>query len=187
MKKIRTREEYLIRAARILNRTHLQAKAGAKLPKNWHVSVTEPAKKRIGVAYPPTKKTHHIFVSAALQDGPRVLDVLLHEMIHIAIGVELKHGKVFRRTALACGLTGKMTATVAGEELAEFCKKLDKHLGGYPHKPLMRAAAAGRGKDSRVRLQSPEEPGYTLLISRKWLAECGYPTDPWGNEMEERC
>jgi hypothetical protein len=185
MKAIHTREAYLIRAARIMNRVLLQAKAGVKLPENWHVSVTEPAKKRIGVAYPPTKKTHHVFVSASLQDGPRVLDVLLHEMIHIAIGVEMKHGPVFRRTALACGLTGKMTATVAGDELKEFCERLDEFLGGYPHKPLVKAAAAGRGKDSRVRLVSPEEEGYTLLISRKWLEQCGYPTDPWGNEMEE--
>jgi hypothetical protein len=46
----------------------------------------------------------------------RVLDVLLHEMIHSACP-EAGHKGMFRTLARRVGLTGKMTATVAGPEL----------------------------------------------------------------------
>ena len=46
----------------------------------------------------------------------RVLDVLLHEMIHAAVP-EAGHRGPFRKLALRCGLTGKMTSTVAGPDL----------------------------------------------------------------------
>ncbi len=45
-------------------------------------------------------------------DPSRVLDVLLHEMIHAAVP-EAGHRRPFRKLAIRCGLTGKMTATVA--------------------------------------------------------------------------
>jgi hypothetical protein len=46
------------------------------------------------------------------------------------------HGPSFRRMALACGLTGKMTATTETEELAETIKQIEKKIGAYPHKKL---------------------------------------------------
>jgi hypothetical protein len=52
------------------------------------------------------------------QDPSRVLDVLLHEMIHAARPND-GHRKDFPRLAKRVGLTGKMTATVAGPELRE--------------------------------------------------------------------
>ena len=47
----------------------------------------------------------------------RVLDVLLHEMIHAAVPEDGHRGR-FRKLAKRCGLTGRMTATVAGPELS---------------------------------------------------------------------
>ena len=57
-------------------------------------------------------------------DPSRVLDVLLHEMIH-AIVPKADHRVEFRVLAKRVGLTGKMTATVAGPELKH---KLDRLL-----------------------------------------------------------
>jgi hypothetical protein len=52
-------------------------------------------------------------------DNPsRVLDVLLHEMIHAARPDD-GHRKDFPRLAKRVGLAGKMTATIAGPELRE--------------------------------------------------------------------
>ena len=53
-----------------------------------------------------------------------VLDVLLHEMIHAACPDDGHRGG-FPSLAKRCGLTGKMTATVAGPELQE---KLEGYL-----------------------------------------------------------
>lgn len=54
----------------------------------------------------------------------RVLDVLLHEMIHAARPTDGHRGD-FPKLARRVGLTGKMTATVAGSELKA---KLDGYL-----------------------------------------------------------
>ncbi len=65
-------------------------------------------------------------------DPSRVLDVLLHEMIH-AVCPEAGHRGMFRTLARRVGLTGKMTATVAGPVLKE---KLDSYLEDrLPHMP----------------------------------------------------
>jgi len=50
------------------------------------------------------------------REPARVLDVLLHEMIHAACPNDGHRGK-FPKLAKRVGLTGKMTATVAGPEL----------------------------------------------------------------------
>jgi predicted RNA-binding Zn-ribbon protein involved in translation (DUF1610 family) len=52
------------------------------------------------------------------EDPSRVLDVLLHEMIHAARPTD-GHKKDFPKLAKRVGLTGKMTATVASPELRD--------------------------------------------------------------------
>src|SRR5690606_38637603 len=64
----------------------------------------------------------HVFISPVLDDAVRVLDVLAHELVHainFAEGDNCGHRGRFAKIAKGIGLTGKMTATVAGEELAE--------------------------------------------------------------------
>jgi len=51
-------------------------------------------------------------------DPTRVLDVLLHEMVHAATPGDGHRGR-FPKFAKRVGLTGKMTATVAGPQLKE--------------------------------------------------------------------
>jgi len=68
------------------------------------------------------------------ENSTRVLDVLAHEMIHAIDDNKHGHGKEFREMALAIGLTGKMTATVASDELNEKLEAIIKEIGcEFPH------------------------------------------------------
>lgn len=87
-------------------------------------------------------KVPQIFISPVLSDSARVMDVLAHELIHAMFPMD-GHKKMFKRCALAIGLTGKMTATVASPELTERLNTLLKMpledgtiLGPYPHAKL---------------------------------------------------
>jgi hypothetical protein len=184
--KFETREQYLREAAIRMNADLLQAKAAVALPEQWYVSVMEPAGKVIGRAWPASHDAHHIFVSAALVkpcDPFGVLATLVHEMIHIAVGIKEKHNKVFGAAARAIGLEGKLTATFASEELIKYLTVLDHELGGYPQvAPLERKLKPTRG-GSRIKLVSSNIDGYYVYINPKTLEEHGAPCDPEGDEM----
>jgi hypothetical protein len=60
---------------------------------------------------------HELFISAALYDKQRVAETLAHELCHAVDNC--RHGPEFRRIAMAVGLQGKMTATVAGPQPRE--------------------------------------------------------------------
>lgn len=181
--KFETREQYLVAAGRLLDAEVLQKKTESKMPAEWYVSVMEPSGRVIGRAWPASHDAHHMFVSAALSDAVQVLATLLHEMIHLAVGVKEKHNKVFGKAARAVGLVGKLTATTAGPELAEYLKSLDAQLGGYPHKPLTARITNKTGRDNRVACRSINDEGYKVLIARKWVECHGFPKDPWGDDM----
>jgi hypothetical protein len=97
------------------------------------------ARKRIGEHWSPNAsddKIGSIFISPVLGDGVKALDVLVHELVHAVMPAGEGHGKLFKRCALAVGLTGKMRSTVAGPELIKELNKLIKKLGPYPHAKL---------------------------------------------------
>ena len=76
--------------------------------------------KTIGTCWTPESakdNLSHIFICPSIDDGARALDILLHEMVHATVGNDKKHGPIFRKCALAVGLTGKMTATIASDDL----------------------------------------------------------------------
>lgn len=76
--------------------------------------------------------TDLLVLSPSIFDNPlRVLDVLLHEMIHLA-RPSAKHGKLFKELAVRCGLTGAMTATVASPELKDKLMGYMDNLGDMP-------------------------------------------------------
>lgn len=102
-----------------------------------------------------------IFISPVLGDGVQVLDELIHELIHDLVGVGYGHRGNFRKLALAVGLEGKMTATVAGPELKERLERLLGDLGPYPHTKLDVNNMGLKKKKQRCR-------------QRKWVCpECG--------------
>lgn len=54
------------------------------------------------------------------QDCPfEIQSVLTHELVHATVENKAGHGSVFRKCAVAIGLEGKMTSTVAGDKLKE--------------------------------------------------------------------
>jgi len=113
----------------------------------------------------------------------QVLDVLLHEMIHASDDGASQHKGYFRTTALALGLTGKMTATVAGDALRVKLQALADELGPYPHAALRPTASRiGKQGTRMLKLICPVD-GYTLRTTRKWI-DLGFPTCPCGEEME---
>lgn len=123
-------------------------------------------------------------VSPELDDPVKVLGVLLHEMIHASDNCASSHKGYFRTTALALGLTGKMTATTVGEELYPKLEALAAELGPYPHAAL-RPVAQGRvgGQTTRmIKVICPRD-GYTLRTTRKWI-DLGLPSCPCGEQME---
>jgi hypothetical protein len=94
---------------------------------------------RLGVCFPASSSADQkieIFLSPELCESVRVLDVLCHEFCHAIDGNESGHGAPFRKLALAIGLTGKMTATIAGEGLTKVLSKIVEKIGEYPHAKL---------------------------------------------------
>jgi hypothetical protein len=123
------------------------------------------------------------------QDEPiRVLDILLHELIHAQVGTAAGHKGPFKKLMKEFGLVGKATATYA-EEGSELWLKLSRiatELGPYPHKKMTPIKKeTGRGSmGGWIRLKSTQDPEFKVLCSPKMIAEVGWPRDPWGEKME---
>lgn len=80
--------------------------------------------------------TWTIFVSPLLSDGREALIVLAHEMVHVAVGTEEGHGKVYAHAGEAVGLEGKPTTMAPGAALEAELLLLAEELGEYPHVAL---------------------------------------------------
>jgi len=90
-----------------------------------------------------------ITLNPCIFDNPsRVLDVLLHEMIHVAYPTSGHKGD-FRKTALRVGLIGAMTATQAGPVLQI---TLDKILSLLPEMPKGHGELTAKTKVQSTRL-----------------------------------
>lgn len=113
-------------------------------PKQVWVSVGFPKGARgkgaaIGQCWPGMRsadKNGHIFISPVLTEGPRILDVLLHELGHDIVGCDKGHKKPFADFCKAVGLVKPWTATTASPELKEKLDKIVAKLGPYPHAAL---------------------------------------------------
>ena len=104
-------------------------------------------------------------------DSMRVADILLHEMIHTC-AVFHGHRRAFRDIALGVGLTGKMTATTATEELAERIKtEVVDVLGKYPHRKVTLIKRGQRGKGSRLIKCTCPVCGFNFRTTRKWIIQ----------------
>ncbi len=140
-----TREEWL-NAANVKLQT-LFNQHGATIPSNIRISCGFPFGRRgitslnaIGQAWPASLSTGaviELFISPVLDDAMRVLDVLAHEDVHAAVGNQHGHGPVFKRLAVAIGLTGHMTATIAGPAFTAWASEALEALGPYPHHKLI--------------------------------------------------
>lgn len=159
------------------------AEHGAKLPKNIRVTVgftSRGGKKAIGQVWSDTASSggvYEIFIHPSLEQE-KALGVLVHELVHVGVGLKEGHGKKFKVLALKVGLTGKMRATEETEELIAHFQTLD--LPDYPHYMLNIGGESNAPKKQGTRLIKAECSicGYNFRITQKWIDEAGLPNCP---------
>lgn len=196
-----TREQWLAAAADLIYTQLIAPIAVMKEGERFSVSCGFPSKgalsasnRRVGECWAAEsaadKATRHIFISPLMDElvdgyGDGVLPTLVHELIHTV--APPGHRGPFKRIALAVGLEGKMTASVAGQPLIEKLMRLVGPLGPYPH---VRIDPRARPKIQRCRFVKVQAVNctacsYIARTTRKWIDEAGLPRCPHGSPMEE--
>jgi hypothetical protein len=163
----------------------LFVKNGYKVP-SVRVSCGWPysGKKAIGEAWDKaaaSDKVAQLFISPKLKDEVAergVLATLVHEVVHAVVGNENKHNRVFGKCARAMGLTGKLTATGAGQELIVEMKSWMPKLGKYPHASLNPGMRPVKKQGTRMVKCECGACGYIARTSAKWLTDAGAPLCP---------
>lgn len=188
-----TRENWLDAAVALLSERFFKPE-DLELPKNLKVGIGfSGGEKAIGTCFKgdvTENDTTHIFICPTLgKDVTRVLDVLLHEMIHAALNLtnpDHKHGPEFRKVAVGFGLTGKMTATVVeeGSDLDLNLQDLAEELGVYPHSPIiLKKQKAAPVVSKWVGFTSIADPKYKVDANIDRVIEHGRPRDYNGDPM----
>lgn len=166
--------------------------AGELIPIKIRLTCGWPSKKafssknrRVGECWDATaSKDQHVevFVSPCVSDGLEVAGILAHELIH-ACGHK-KHGKSFKRVALAIGLEGKMTATTTGPVLKDRLNGLISDMPVYPHAVLDQSLSPKKKDGTRMLKVICTGPGcgYTVRTTQKWV-DVGLPTCTCGQRM----
>lgn len=186
------REQWLEKAVEVF-KPRFEAR-GVTLP-SVRVSTSWPSTKGLGssrrrlgecwAAEAAADKKHQVFITPVIDDGVRVLDILIHELCHAALGVAEGHGPKFKKLATGLGLEGKMTATVASESLKKELETLVKEtLGAYPHSKLNPTLSGRKRQGTRMIKCECPECGYTVRTTRKWLDDVGAPICPAHDEMK---
>ncbi len=126
--------------------------------------------------------TFEIFISPLLDEPLKVSGVIVHEMAHVAAGVEAQHAGPFKVVCRLVGLEGKPTQAMPGEALNEKLMKILEKQGEYPHKAIVGVAKkVSKGKSSFS--LACKDCGCKVTISSKWISEVGPPTCACGGEM----
>ena len=126
--------------------------------------------------------TTEIFVCPSQSDPVQVLAILLHELIHAAVGLECGHKGPFKRVAIALGLEGKMTSTIPGAQLACDLATLADTLGAYPHAALNTALSGRKKQGTRMIKLTCDDCGWSCRTAQKNV-DAGCPTCHCGGEI----
>lgn len=110
-----------------------------------------------------------IFLRPSLNADARVADVLTHEAVHAAVGLAAKHGGAFKRCAVALGLEGKMTATVAGPRWREWALPILAELGPMPGAPLTEFHSGKPKQTTRMLKCVCDSCGFSFRTTRSQL------------------
>lgn len=176
MSKLKTREQWL-------NRFMVAARPkfkeiGHPIPDNVRLSVGFTSKgaksKRIGECWSAISSkdnTFEIFVTPLLADSPRVAGVITHELVHAAVGLDKKHGAVFKKAATALGLEGKMTATTEGPKWDKWAKPILAKIGKIPHAELQFAENRAPSDSQNRHIKCECECGIVFRMSRTAIDE----------------
>ncbi len=93
-------------------------------------------------------KTYEIFISPKLDSPVFLLAVMIHELCHAVVGVDIGHKKPWDKMMETVGMVGTHTAFYAGEELRAKLVRISKKLGSYPHASLMIGKKPLRDKET---------------------------------------
>jgi len=186
-----TREAWL--QAAVVALRPLCVSAALDVPALIHVSVGWPSRsalsakrQRLGECwYGETSQDGHpqLFISPVIADSHRVLDVLLHELLHTALP-KAKHGPKFAKAAKAVGLEGKPTTTVAGADLLKRLGEIVKQLGPMPHAGLTVSSKHKVQSTRLLKACAADCCGYIVRVTKKWIDDEGCPLCPHGATME---
>lgn len=143
-----TREAWLNTLVDLLRPVFL-ARAGIELPRNIRVSCSWASSGRgraVGECWDPRASadgTWEVMISYSHLTPFESADTLVHELVHVAVGIEAGHGPLFRACAEAIGLRGPMRSTPEMTPALRRClHDLCQRAGGYPGAPL----GVGRNK-----------------------------------------
>lgn len=148
---------------------------GAPIPTKVRLSVGFTSRgdkgKRIGECWSPlasSDKHAEIFIKPDQDDAVRVAGILVHELVHAAVGNEHGHKAPFKRVAVALGLEGKMTATTEGAKFVAMIKPVLHMAGPLPHRRLNALRSPHKKQTTRL-LKVECACGYTVRMSAKWF------------------
>lgn len=150
---------------------------GSPLPNNIRVAVGFTSKgsrgRRIGECWSDVCSEDgqfEIFIKPTLDSAARICDVLTHELVHVACGLEAGHNAYFKRVAYSLGLTGKPTATVAGKDWYVWALPVIEALGPLPYGALADGQHTGRKKQksSLLKVECPE-CGWLARVTAKHI------------------
>lgn len=171
-----TREEYL--NAFIEKARPQFAKVNAPLPSNVRVAVGFTSRgikgARIGECWSndASEDGHfEIFIKPTLEGAARICDVLTHELVHAAVGIDAGHNQTFKRVSTSLGLTGKATQTVAGEAWYAWALPIIAELGEMPYGALTGEHSSARKKQTTALLKV-ECPvcGFLARVTKKHIS-----------------
>ena len=172
-----TREEWL--NAFVQRARPVFAGAGYTLPEKIRVSVgfTSTGARAKGAAIgecwsdAASEDGHfEIFIRPNATTDARIADILTHELVHAAVGLEAGHGKPFKACARAMGLEGKPTATTAGEAWYQWALPILSELGAMPYGQLNDglSSAKPKQKTNLIRVECPS-CGWLARVTKKHI------------------
>lgn len=142
----------------------LREKYLPKAPQTAAVTVGFPfknARKAAGECWGGWKEGEGYFVSInpmCFPDPVRVLQTLLHEMLHAVLGIKEGHKRKFAKACSELGFEGPPTATYAGENMRKQLEAIAAEIGPLP---------AGKGE-----FEAPKEKKQGTRM-RKYICPCG--------------
>ncbi len=107
----------------------------------------------------------HIYISPKLSDPTRILDVLAHELIHVADDCKHAHGEPFKRMMRRLDLAGEPKATHAGPFLQGQLEEMGKQLGKPPHGAVI--------PDKRLRPSSKSKTVKAVCVDCQYMDQEG--------------
>lgn len=187
----KTREEWLVAFKNAA--VPVFKKAGYDVPENIRMSIgftsTGASGKRIGECWADecsADGAFEIFIDPKLGDASHIADVLTHEIIHAVVGLEAGHKKPFKDCALALGLEGKMTATMAGQKWHDWADKILEDLGPLPHAAIIPGSTGSKKQTTRMIKCECILCGFIMRTSSTWIentTNLRCPDDECGGDM----